>query len=48
MIVRKNATIKVAGEIVKGTFESKKTEEIEALLKAGYITEVKDGTTVKR
>jgi len=42
-VVRKNTTLVVDGKPVKGTFESEKTEQVEALLKAKYIKEVKNG-----
>lgn len=47
-VVRKNSTIKVDGKTVKGTFESEKMEQIEALLKAKYIKEVRDGKTTNK
>ena len=47
-VVRKNCTILVDNKEVKGRFISKKTKDIENLLKNGYIKEVKDGKAVSK
>jgi len=47
-VVRKNSTIVVDGKEVKGEFLSKKTEQIEALVEAGYIKEVKNGKATNK
>ena len=47
-VTRNNSTITVDGKPVEGKFPSERTKEIEALLAAGYIKEVKDVKTTNK